>query len=132
MLFRSKRLESDAQIELARHERALVLKEQFAKRQEYDSLVVQQKLTQDLANEKLRQELNELKRQANAYARAQHQFTQTFSQAANQFVNRVVVPTVNVASKPFTAGHSQEANGTPSAKVFNFGGPMDMGAKAAS
>lgn len=138
----ARRLDSDAQIELARHEHALVLKEQFSKRQEFDSQVVQQKLMQDLENEKLRQELNELKRQANAYARAQHQFTQSFTQAANQFVNRVVVPTVNVAGKAFTTGHSPSHWGvsspsvagenTAGAKVFHFSGPIDMGAKAAS
>jgi hypothetical protein len=101
-------------------------------------MVVKQKLTQDLENEKLRQELEELKRQSNAYLRAQHQFTQGFSSAAGQFVQRVVVPTVNIATKTFTPSNAQTTSqGAPdekssSAKVFPFTGSMDLGAKAAS
>jgi hypothetical protein len=134
----ARRLDSEDQIALTRHEHALVDKERFATRQEYDSMVVKQRLTQDLENEKLRQELEELKRQSNAYLRAQHQFTQGFSNAAGQFVQRVVVPTVSIASKAFTPGGAQTTSqGAPdeksaSAKVFPFTGSMDMGAKAAS
>jgi hypothetical protein len=134
----AKRLDSEDQIALARHEHALVDKERFATRQEYDSMVVKQKLTQDLENEKLRQELEELKRQSNAYLRAQHQFTQGFTNAAGQFVQRIVVPTVNIATKTFTPSNAQTTSqGAPdkkssSAKVFPFAGPMDLGAKAAS
>jgi uncharacterized glyoxalase superfamily metalloenzyme YdcJ len=101
-------------------------------------MVVKQKLTQDLENEKLRQELEELKRQSNAYLRAQHQFTQGFSNATGQFVQRVVVPTVNIATKAFTPGSAQAGSQSTqdekatSAKVFPFAGPMDLGAKAAS
>lgn len=142
----ARRLDSEDQIALARHEHALEDKERLATRQEYDSMVVKQKLMQDLENEKLRQELEELKRQSNAYLRAQHQFTQSFSNAAGQFVNHVVVPTVNLATKPFTqdssqtgsqAGAQSTSQGAPdektsSAKVFPFAGPMDLGGRAAS
>jgi Domain of unknown function (DUF4407) len=134
----ARRLDSEDQIALARHEHLLADKERYAARQEYDSLVVKQKLTQDFENEKLRQELEELKRQSSAYLRAQHQFTQGFSNAAGQFVHRVVVPTVNFASKPFATSNSQATTqSTPDektahAKVFPFAGPMDLGAKAAS
>jgi len=134
----ARRLDSEDQIALARHEHSLADKERYAARQEYDSLVVKQKLTQDFENEKLRQELEELKRQSSAYLRAQHQFTQGFSNAAGQFVHRVVVPTANFASKPFTTSNVQAATQsapdekTAHAKVFPFAGPMDLGAKAAS
>ena len=134
----ARRLDSEDQISLVRHKHALVDKERFAARQEYDSMVVKQKLTQDLENEKLRQELEELKRQSNAYLRAQHQFTQGFSNAAGQFVQRVVVPTVNIATKTFTPTNTQVAvpstqdEKSASAKVFPFAGPIDLGAKAAS
>ena len=134
----ARRLSSEDQIALVRHEHSLADKERYAARQEYDSLVVKQKLTQDFENEKLRQELEELKRQSSAYLRAQHQFTQGFSSAAGQFVHRVVVPTVNFASKPFAAGNTQATTqSTPdekasNAKVFPFAGQMDLGAKAAS
>jgi hypothetical protein len=101
-------------------------------------MVVKQKLTQDLENEKLRQELEELKRQSNAYLRAQHQFTQGFSNDTGQFVQRVVVPTVNIATKAFSPGNAQTSSQSTqdekstSTKVFPFAGPMDLGAKAAS
>ena len=119
-------------------------KERFATRQEYDSLVLKQKLTQDLENEQLRQKLEELKRQSSAYLRAQHQFTQGFSAATGQFVNRVVVPTVDMASKPFAnSGPQANSHGaqdvkasqeekSAGAKVFPFAGAMDLETKAAS
>jgi hypothetical protein len=68
----------------------------------------------------------------------QHQFTQGFSNAAGQFVQRVVVPTVNIATKTFTPTNTQTAvqsaqdEKSSSAKVFPFTGSMDLGAKAAS
>ena len=133
----ARRLDADAQIALARHEHVLVDKEQYAIRQEVDSAVIKQKLTQDLENEKIRQELEELKRQSNSYLRAQHQFTQSFSQASGHFVNRVVMPAMATVSKPFTTKSSNEAESStePSsagAKVYAFAGHPDFGAKAAS
>lgn len=135
----ARRLDSEDQIALAKHEHALLDKERYAKRQEYDSLVVKQKLTQDLENERLRQELEELKRQSSAYLRAQHQFTQSFSQASSQFVNRVVMPAMSTVSKPFAAKTSNESQpaeqgqvANEGAKVFDFGGAHGLGVKAAS
>ena len=135
----AKRLDSEDQIALAKHEHALLDKERFAKRQEFDSLVIKQKLMQDLENETLRQELEELKRQSSVYLRAQHQFTQGFSQAGTQFVNRVVMPAMSTVSKPFAAKTNNESNledqghaATGGAKVFDFGGAHGLGAKAAS
>lgn len=135
----ARRLEAEAQITLAKHEHALASKEQFAKRQEYDSLVVKQRLTQDLENEHLRQELEELKRQNSAYLRAQHQFTQTFAQAGDQFMNRVVMPAVTTVAKPFAAKTSDDIKVAEQvravnegAKVFDFGGAHGLGVKAAS
>jgi hypothetical protein len=101
-------------------------------------MIVKQKLMQDLENETLRQELEALKRQSNAYLRAQHQFTQGFSNAAGQFIQRVVVPTVNIASKSFTPSNPQttsqggQEEKSASAKVFPFAGPLVLRAKAAS
>ena len=136
----ARRLDADAQIALARHEHALVDKEQYAIRQEMDSNVTKQKLIQDLDNEKIRQELEELRRQSNAYLRAQHQFTQSFTQASGQFVNRVVMPAMATVSKPFTAKASNEADSstasssesTSGAQVYAFGVHNSLGAKAAS
>lgn len=136
----ARRLESDAQIALTRHEHALVDKEQYAMRQELDSNVVKQKLIQDMENERIRQELEELKRQSNAYLRAQHQFKQSFTQASGQFVNRVVMPAMATVSKPFASKSSNEANlstassseSAGGAKVYPFSIMPDFGAKAAS
>jgi len=136
----ARRLEADAQIALTRHEHALVDKEQYAIRQEMDSNVVKQKLIQDMENERIRQELEELKRQSNAYLRAQHQFKQSFTQASGQFVNRVVMPAMATVSKPFVSKSSNEANlstassseSASGAKVYPFSITPDFGAKAAS
>lgn len=134
----AERLNSDDQVSLATHEYALAEKQRYAKRQAYDSQVVREKIAQDLENEKLRQELDEFKRQHSAYQRAQHQFTQGFSNAAGQFMNRIVVPTVNMASKPFAAnpspaqGQASHDHKSADANVFPFTGPADLGAKAAS
>ena len=133
----AKRLDGDAQIALARHEHALVDKEQYAIRQEVDSNIAKQKLIQDLQNEKIRQELEELKRQSNAYLRAQHQFTQSFSEASGQFINRVVMPAMATVSKPFMGKSSNEGDSSsepPSAgaQVYAFGGHPNLGAKVAS
>jgi type II secretory pathway component HofQ len=135
----TRRLDAEAQVTLAKHQHALTDREQFAKRQEYDSLVVKQKLTQDLENEHLRQELEELKRSSSAYLRAQHQFTQTFAQTSGQFMNRVVMPAMETVSKPFSAKSADDGKApeqvhstNKSAKVFEFGSIHGLGAKAAS
>ena len=136
----TRRQDSDAQVQLALHQHSLTQKEQQAARQEYDSLIVKQKITQDLENETLRQELDELKRQSSAYARAQHQFSQTFQHAAGQFMSRVVTPTMAMANKPFSPKSMESAekldqqhdSSNTEAKIFHFGGSSDIGIKAAS
>jgi hypothetical protein len=135
----AKRLDADAQVTSARHEHALLDKEQYAVRQEADSNIVKQKITQDLENERLRQELEELKRQSSAYLRAQHQFTQGFSQASGLFMNRVVMPAMATVSKPFVAkttdasrSETQGQAQTEGSKAFDFASNPSLGAKAAS
>lgn len=135
----SRRLDVEAQFMLAKHEHALIEKEQFAKRQEFDSQIVKQKITQDLENERLRQELEELKRQSSAYLRAQHQFTQGVSQASGHFMNRVVMPAMASVSSTFHmkgAEDNKSADQKPatgeSAKVFEFANTHGLGVKAAS
>ena len=134
-----RRLDAEAQITLAKHEHTLLDKEQFAKRQEYDAQVIKQKLTQDLENEYLRQELETVKRQNNPYFRAQQQFTHSVSQAGGQFMTHVVMPAMASVSKPFTIktsdeGKSEEPKQSAStgASVFNFASTSGPGAKAAS
>jgi hypothetical protein len=136
----TRRQDSDAQVQLALHEHLITQKEQQAERQGYDSLIVKQKITQDLENETLRQELDELKRQSSAYARAQHHFSQTFQQAAGQFMSRVVTPTMAMANKSFAAKPEEGADkpiqhddtSNMQAKVYPFGNAADLGVKAAT
>jgi hypothetical protein len=134
----TRRLDSEAKNTLVRHEYALLEKQQFAARQEYDADLVKQKIMQDLANEKLRQELNESKREASAYARAQQQFTQTFSNTAGQFVKSVLVPTANMATLRPSPVNTTVTQAQPetvlnhSEKNFHFGDQMNLGAKVTS
>ena len=122
----AKRLDSEDQIALAKHKHALVDKVRFAARQEYDATVIKQKITQDLENERLRQELAELKRQSSAYLRTQHQFAQSFSNAASQFMQPFAASNIHTSSQAAPDGKSASAN------VFPFAGPINLGAKAAS
>ena len=127
----SKRMDADALLELAQHEKEMVRKEQFSLEQEYESRIGYQKVAQDLEKEKLRTELEELKRKNSTYGRMQQQFTYGFNQASTQFVNRVVIPVTAMATKPFTAS-MQSANETSSApthttKVVDLGGNYGMG-----
>lgn len=137
----AKRLDAEAQVELTKHEHELMGKKQFATRQEFDSQIIKQKITQDLENERLRQELEELKRQSSPYLRAQHQFTQTFAQASDQFMSRVVMPAITTMNKPFQTkaadegegqGQGQDQAAKEAGKVFDFGSVHGIGARAAS
>lgn len=132
----ARRLDADARIALARHEYALVDREQYAIRQEVDSNITKQKLIQELENEKIRQELEGLQRQSNAYLRAHHQFTQGLSQVSGQFVNRLVMPAMAKVSQPFATKSSNESDSSSGsnggAKVYAFSGSPELGEKVAS
>jgi hypothetical protein len=132
----SRRLDSEAELQLAQHERSLVMKDQQAELQERDLAITKQKIVHDIANQKLRQELDEMKRQSSMYGRLQNQVSYSYTHVADQFMNKVVTPTVAVASgtlnsaftKPATASQT-EGN---SARVFNFDPNMQTQLKAAS
>jgi hypothetical protein len=101
--------------------------------------VIKQKLTQDLENEYLRQELETVKRQNNPYFRAQQQFTQSVSQAGGQFMNHVVMPAMATVSKPFTVKTSdvgkpeeRKQSASAGASIFDFSSTSSPGVKAAS
>jgi hypothetical protein len=134
----SRRLDSEGELQLAQHKQALVIKGQQAELQELDLSMTKQKIVHDIANQKLRQELDELKRQSSMYGRLQNQASYTYTQVADQFMNKVVTPTVAVANsalngsfaKPSIANTSQtESN---SARVFNFDPNSQTQLKAAS
>jgi hypothetical protein len=132
----SRRLDSEAELQLAQHERSLVMKDQQAELQERDLAITKQKIVHDIANQKLRQELDEMKRQSSMYGRLQNQVSYSYTHVADQFMNKVVSPTVAVASgalnsafaKPATASQA-EGN---SARVFNFDPNAQTQFKAAS
>jgi hypothetical protein len=132
----SRRLDSEAELQLAQHERSLVMKDQQAELQERDLAITKQKIVHDIANQKLRQELDEMKRQSSMYGRLQNQVSYSYTHVADQFMNKVVTPTVAVASgalnsafnKPATASQA-EGN---SARVFNFDPNAQTQFKAAS
>ena len=134
----SRRLDSEAELQLAQHGRALVTKDQQAELQERDLAMTKHKIVQDIANQKLRQELDELKRQNSAYGRLQSQMNYTFTQAADQFMNKVVTPTVAVASSAISDAFAKPPNPnviqteSNSARVFNLDPTVQTQLKAAS
>jgi hypothetical protein len=134
----SRRLDSEAELQLAQHGRALVTKDQQAELQERDLSMTKHKIVHDIANQKLRQELDELKRQNSAYGRLQNQMNYTFTQAADQFMNKVVTPTVAVASSAMSDAFAKPSNPnviqteSNSARVFNFDPNVQTQLKAAS
>lgn len=134
----SRRMDSEAELQLAQHERALVMKDQQAELQERDLAITKEKIVHDIANQKLRQELDELKRQNSMYGRLQNQVNYSYTHVADQFMTKVVTPTVAAAggafngvfTKPSNAyGTNTEAN---SARVFNFDPNAQGQFKAAS
>ncbi len=134
----SRRLDSEAELQLAQHGRALVTKDQQAELQERELSMTKHKIVYDIANQKLRQELDELKRQNSTYGRLQNQMNYTFTQAADQFMNKVVTPTVAVASGAISDAFAKPSNPnviqteSNSARVFNFEPNTQTQLKAAS
>jgi hypothetical protein len=132
----SRRLDSEGELQLAQHKQALVIKGQQAELQELDLSMTKQKIVHDIANQKLRQELDELKRQSSMYGRLQNQASYTYTQVADQFMNKVVTPTVAVASSALNGSFAKPTNPSKaegnSARVFNFDPNAQTQLKAAS
>jgi hypothetical protein len=132
----SHRLDSEGELQLAQHKQALVIKGQQAELQELDLSMTKQKIVHDIANQKLRQELDELKRQSSMYGRLQNQASYTYTQVADQFMNKVVTPTVAAASSALNGTFAKPTNASQtesnSARVFNFDPNSQTQFKAAS
>jgi hypothetical protein len=134
----SRRLDSEGELQLAQHKQALVMKNQQAELQERDLAMTKHKIVHDIANQKLRQELDELKRQSSMYGRLQNQASYTYAQVADQFMNKVVTPTVAVASSALNSAFAKPSNASTSqtesnsARVFNFDPNSQNQLKAAS
>ena len=75
------RIESDLALQRNRHEQAMIVREQYAQQQDFDLRMASEKIAKDLANEQLRQELVQLKRQNTATAWLQDKVSYTFRQA---------------------------------------------------
>jgi hypothetical protein len=134
----SNRLDSEAELQLVQHEQALVIKGQQAELQELDLSMTKQKIVYDIANQKLRQELDELKRQNSMYGRLQNQVSYSYTHVADQFMNKVVTPSVAAASGVFGGAFTKPSNAqatnteSNSARVFNFDPSAQTQLKAAS
>jgi hypothetical protein len=132
----SQRLDSEAELQLTQHQQALVIKDQQAELQELDLSMTKQKIVYDIANQKLRQELDELKRQNSMYGRLQNQVSYSYAHVADQFMNKVVTPTVAVASSALNSAFTKPATASQvesnSARVFNFDPNAQAQLKAAS
>ena len=121
---------------MTQHKQALVIKDQQAELQELDLSMTKQKIVYDIANQKLRQELDELKRQNSMYGRLQNQVSYSYTQVADQFMNKVVTPTVAVANSALNGAFAKPASPiqteSNSARVFNFDPNAQTQLKAAS
>jgi hypothetical protein len=77
----SARIESDLALQRNRHEQAMIARQQHSLQQDFDLRMASEKIAKDLANEQLRQELVQLKRQNTATAWLQDKVSYTFKQA---------------------------------------------------
>jgi len=77
----SARIESDLALQRNRHEQAMIARHQQSQQQDFDLRMASEKIAKDLANEQLRQELVQLKRQNTATAWLQDKVSYTFKQA---------------------------------------------------
>ena len=75
------RIESDLALQRNRHEQAMIARHQQSQQQDFDLRMASEKIAKDLANEQLRQELVQLKRQNTATAWLQDKVSYTFKQA---------------------------------------------------
>lgn len=132
----SRRLDSEGELQLAQHKQALAIKDQQAELQERDLAMTKHKIVHDIANQKLRYELDELKRQGSTYGRLQNRVSYSYAQVADQFMNKVVTPTVAVANSALNGSFAKPTNasqaGGNSARVFNFDPNSQTQLKAAS
>ena len=109
----SQRLQSETLLQTARHEQAMSFKKQDWEQQKYQMQSTHQKLEQELINEKLRKEIDELRRQTSAYARMQGYFIDPVRSAIDGFTNKPIQPTIRTVAPNVTET-------TKTASVFPF------------
>ena len=119
----SQRLESEALLNKARHQQAVSLKRQTGEQQKIELQLLYEKLEQELVNERLRKEIDELRRQTSAYARMQGYFVDPVRSAIDGLATKAITPnfrTVNSSTAdkasnsvfPFIASANQSKVGT--------------------
>ncbi len=104
----SQRLQSETLLQTARHDQAMDFKKLEGEEQKYALQLTHQKLEQELINERLRKEIDELRRQTSAYARVQGYFMDPVRSAIDGFAIKPIQPTVRVVTPNASTskGHS--------------------------
>lgn len=119
----SQRLQSETLLQTARHEQSMDFKKLEGEEQKLALQLTHQKLEQELINERLRKEINELRRQTSSYARMQGYFMDPVRSAIDGFAIKPIAPsfrtvTVNTIDKasnsvfPFAARTTEPKAGT--------------------
>jgi len=103
----SQRLQSETLLQTARHDQAMDFKKLEGEEQKYALQLTHQKLEQELINERLRKEIDELRRQTSAYARVQGYFMDPVRSAIDGFAMKPIQPTVRVVTPNPTTTTSQ-------------------------
>jgi hypothetical protein len=103
----SQRLQSETLLQTARHDQAMDFKKLEGEEQKYALQLTHQKLEQELINERLRKEIDELRRQTSAYARVQGYFMDPVRSAIDGFAMKPIQPMVRVVTPNPTTTTSQ-------------------------
>lgn len=119
----SQRLQSETLLQTARHEQSMDFKKLEGEEQKLALQLTHQKLEQELINERLRKEIDELRRQTSSYARMQGYFMDPVRSAIDGFAIKPIAPsfrtvTVNTTDRasnsvfPFAARTTEPKAGT--------------------
>jgi hypothetical protein len=119
----SQRLQSETLLQTARHEQSMDFKKLEGEEQKLALQLTHQKLEQELINERLRKEIDELRRQTSSYARMQGYFMDPVRSAIDGFAIKPISPnfrtvTVNTTDRasnsvfPFAARTTEPKAGT--------------------
>jgi len=119
----SQRLQSETLLQTARHEQSMDFKKLEGEEQKLALQLTHQKLEQELINERLRKEIDELRRQTSSYARMQGYFMDPVRSAIDGFAIKPIAPsfrtvTVNTTDRasnsvfPFAVRTTEPKAGT--------------------
>ena len=94
----SQRLQSETLLQTARHDQVMDFKKLEGEEQKYALQLTHQKLEQELINERLRKEIDELRRQTSAYARVQGYFMDPVRSAIDGFAIKPIQSTIRTVT----------------------------------